>query len=194
MQSPSRQSSSTVIVGFPSEGQRQVEKISAGNQRPENLHKQAAVDTDYSSPLHPELTSNQSDHLEDSRDEWNQLPHGHDLQPYLKSYLANVHPICFQNILHPGVLLEGLERAPKILLLAICGASAKFLSGQDEKANGRRWMAEAKSLIMKDLNDISTLNLVVLQTIALHEVHEANIISAWNLTGKLQSGQILIRQ
>lgn len=112
------------------------------------------------------------------------LPTGHLLQPYLDSYLSNVHPICFQNILHPGVLLEGLDKAPKLLLLAICGVSAKFRDGLEEAEKGRRWIAEAKNLVMKNLNDISTLTLVVLQTIALHDVHEAELLSAWNLTGR----------
>lgn len=111
------------------------------------------------------------------------LPKGHSLQPYLDSYLSNVHPICFQNILHPGVLLEGLEKAPKLLLLAICGASAKFLDDSEEAEKGRRWIAEAKNLAMRDLNSVSTLTLVVLQTIALHDIHEADLLSAWNLTG-----------
>jgi hypothetical protein len=39
---------------------------------------------------------------------------------------------------------------------------------------------------MQDLDTISTLSVVVLQTIALHDVHEANLLSGWNLTGKLK--------
>jgi hypothetical protein len=95
--------------------------------------------------------------------EWLPLPSGQSLAPYLDSYLTCVHPICFQNILHPGLLSEGFEEAPRPLLLAICGASAKFLGG--------------------DLDTVSTLSIVVLQTIALHDVHESNLVSAWNLTG-----------
>lgn len=115
---------------------------------------------------------------------WFPLPFGQDLAPYLESYLTCVHPICFQNILHPGILSEGFEQAPKLLLLAICGASAKFVSGKDEKTKGRKWIAEAKSIVMRDLSTVSTMNIVVLQTIALHDVHEAELLSAWNLTGR----------
>jgi Fungal Zn(2)-Cys(6) binuclear cluster domain len=121
--------------------------------------------------------------LGDNRSEWVPLPSGQNLAPYLDSYLTCVHPICFQNILHPGLLSEGFEEAPRLLLLSICGASAKFLTGANEKDNGRRWIAEAKHMIMRDLDTVSTLNIVVLQTIALHDVHEAHVLSAWNLTG-----------
>jgi hypothetical protein len=148
------------------------------------------------SPLRSALVSGGSPNPSESRTEWLPLPSGQSLAPYLDSYLTCVHPICFQNILHPGLLSEGFEEAPRLLLLAICGASAKFLSGANEKENGRRWIAEAKYMIMRDLDTVvSTLSIVVLQTIALHDVHESNLVSAWNLTGisfdphKMQGGR-----
>jgi hypothetical protein len=135
------------------------------------------------SPFRSTLISGRSPNPNDSQTVWLPLPSGHSLAPYLDSYLTCVHPICFQNILHPGLLSEGFEEAPRLLLLAICGTSAKFLSGANEKENGRRWIAEAKYMIMRDLDTVSTLSIVVLQTIALHDIHESNLVSAWNLTG-----------
>jgi hypothetical protein len=140
-------------------------------------------DSENMSPLRSTLISGQSANPSDTRMEWLPLPSGQSLAPYLDSYLTCVHPICFQNILHPGLLSEGFEEAPRPLLLAICGASAKFLGGVNEKENGRRWIAEAKFMIMRDLDTVSTLSIVVLQTIALHDVHESSLVSAWNLTG-----------
>ncbi|KFY56799.1 hypothetical protein V496_06644 [Pseudogymnoascus sp. VKM F-4515 (FW-2607)] len=112
-----------------------------------------------------------------------QLPTGPALLPYLDSYLSNVHPICLNNVLHPGVLCEAFDKSPRLLLLAICGVSAKFLEDAESKAKGRRWVAEAKSMVMENLDQISTLPLLALQTLAAHDVHEADITSAWNLTG-----------
>ncbi|KFY42669.1 hypothetical protein V495_04397 [Pseudogymnoascus sp. VKM F-4514 (FW-929)] len=111
------------------------------------------------------------------------LPTGPALLPYLDSYLSNVHPICLNNVLHPGVLCEAFEKSPRLLLLAICGVSAKFLDDPKSKANGRSWVAEAKSMVMENLDQISTLPILALQTLAMHDIHEADITSAWNLTG-----------
>lgn len=71
--------------------------------------------------------------------------------------------------------------------MAICGVSAKFLEDAENKAKGRSWVAEAKSMVMENLDQISTLPLLALQTLAMHDVHEADITSAWNLTGMVPS-------
>ncbi|OBT58160.1 hypothetical protein VE04_01126 [Pseudogymnoascus sp. 24MN13] len=113
------------------------------------------------------------------------LPAGPALLPYLDSYLSNVHPICLNNVLHPGVLCEAFEKSPRLLLLAICGVSAKFLEDPESKAKGRSWVAEAKSMVMESLDQISTLPILALQTLAMHDIHEADITSAWNLTGSI---------
>jgi hypothetical protein len=87
--------------------------------------------------------------------------------------------------LHPGVLCEAFEKSPRLLLLAICGVSAKFLEDPESKAKGRSWVAEAKSMVMESLDQISTLPILALQTLAMHDIHEADITSAWNLTGSI---------
>lgn len=56
---------------------------------------------------------------------------------------------------------------------------------------GRSWVAEAKSMVMENLDQISTLPILALQTLAMHDVHEADITSAWNLTGMMPSLVVL---
>jgi hypothetical protein len=112
-------------------------------------------------------------------------PVGQELLPYIDSLLENVHPISCNNFLHPGSLCEAIHRAPHLLVLAICGSSAKFMPGEDSKSNGRRWVEEAKILVMKSLNRVSTLTMSAIQFLALHEMHEAEYTSAWNLIGML---------
>lgn len=111
-------------------------------------------------------------------------PVGQELLPYIDSLLENVHPISCNNFLHPGSLCEALHRAPHLLVLAICGSSAKFMPGPNSKSDGQRWVEEAKSLIMKSLDRVSTLTMSAIQFLALHEMHEAQYTSAWNLIGK----------
>jgi hypothetical protein len=110
-------------------------------------------------------------------------PVGQELLPYIDSLLENVHPISCNNFLHPGSLCEAIHRAPHLLVLAICGSSAKFMPGEDSKSNGRRWAEEAKILVMKSLDRVSTLTMSAIQFLALHEMHEAEYTSAWNLIG-----------
>lgn len=111
-------------------------------------------------------------------------PVGQELLPYIDSLLENVHPISCNNFLHPGSLCEALHRAPHLLVLAICGSSAKFMPGSNSKSDGQRWVNEAKDLIMKSLDRVSTLTMSAIQFLALHEMHEAQYTSAWNLIGK----------
>lgn len=181
----------TEIDDQPIQANHEGDRLLDESQRLVYSQSLATADIDDGISLQPGYSSEQMRSPANGRNENLHLPTGHDLQPYLDSYFSNVHPICFQNILHPGVLLEGVDKAPKLLLLAICGASAKFLNGPEEKENGQQWIAEAKNLIMRDLNYISTLNLIVLQTIALHDVHEADLLSAWNLTGTLNTLDLL---
>lgn len=113
------------------------------------------------------------------------VPSDRDLLPYLDSLLENVHPISCNNFLHPGCLCEGIDRAPPLLLLAICGSSSKFMTGPNSHRNGLRWVEEAKWLIMKSLDHMSTLTISAIQFLALHEVHEGEFTAGWNLVGKL---------
>lgn len=40
-------------------------------------------------------------------------------------------------------------------------------------------------MLMKNLDQISTLPLLAVQTLVMHDIHEADITSAWNLTGMI---------
>ncbi|KAL7917185.1 hypothetical protein ACQKWADRAFT_307392 [Trichoderma austrokoningii] len=111
------------------------------------------------------------------------IPSGQELLPYLDSLLENVHPISCNNFLHPGYLCEGLGRAPALLLLAICASSSKFLPGSSSRGNGLKWAAEARSLITSNFDHISTLTISAVQFLVLHEMHEGEYTSAWNLVG-----------
>ena len=112
-------------------------------------------------------------------------PVGPDLLPYIDSLLENVHPISCNNFLHPGSVCEALHRAPHLLVLSVCGSSAKFMPGASNKSDGRRWVQEAKDIISKNLDRVSTLTTSAIQFLVLHEMHEAEYTSAWNLVGKL---------
>ncbi|KAI9739922.1 MAG: hypothetical protein M1818_004978 [Claussenomyces sp. TS43310] len=111
------------------------------------------------------------------------VPRDQALLPYIDSFLENVHPICCNNFLHPGVLGEGFDKAPRLLVLAICGASSKFLPGADSHERGRRWIAEARDLAYRSLDHISSLTISAIQFLAMHDMHEAQFTSAWNLIG-----------
>ena len=111
-------------------------------------------------------------------------PVGPDLLPYIDSLLENVHPISCNNFLHPGSVCEALHRAPHLLVLSVCGSSAKFMSGSNNKSDGHRWAEEAKNLISKSLDRVSTLTTSAIQFLVLHEMHEAEYTSAWNLVGE----------
>lgn len=115
------------------------------------------------------------------------LPSGQELLPYLDSLLENVHPISCNNFLHPGYLCAGLDRASTLLLLAICASSSKFLPGSSSRGNGLKWAAEARSLITSNFDHISTLTISAVQFLVLHEMHEGEYTSAWNLVGMGQT-------
>lgn len=114
-----------------------------------------------------------------------QAPAGSDLLPYIDSLLENVHPISCNNFLHPGSIGEALDRAPQLLILAVCGSSAKFMTGESSKSDGQKWADEAKSIVLRSLDRISTLTASAIQFLVLHEMHEAQYTSAWNLVGML---------
>lgn len=111
-------------------------------------------------------------------------PSGRYILPYLDSFLENIHPISCNNFLHPGSLCAGIDSAPPLLLLAICGSSAKFMPGENSRQKGSIWIDEAKSLIMKSMRGSSTLTISAIQFLALHEMHDGNYTSAWNLVGE----------
>lgn len=111
------------------------------------------------------------------------LPTGQELLPYLDAFLESVHPVCCNNFLHPGILGEGIHRAPRILVLAICGSSSKFLGGVEHRERGQRWIAMAKSLICQELNKATTLTISAIQFIIMHDMHEGNFTSASNFVG-----------
>ncbi|KAK2591191.1 hypothetical protein QQS21_011125 [Conoideocrella luteorostrata] len=113
----------------------------------------------------------------------NEPPSGRHVLPYLDSFLENVHPISCNNFLHPGSLCAGIDRAPPLLLLAICGSSAKFMPEENSGQKGSVWVDEAKSIVMRNLSGSSTLTISAIQFLALHEMHEGNYTSAWNLVG-----------
>jgi hypothetical protein len=58
------------------------------------------------------------------------------------------------------------------------------MPGEKNKSDGLRWVEEAKSLIMKSLDRVSTLTMSAIQFLVLHEMHQAEYTSAWNLAGK----------
>jgi hypothetical protein len=111
-------------------------------------------------------------------------PSGRYILPYLDSFLENIHPISCNNFLHPGSLCAGIDGAPPLLLLAICGPSAKFMPGENSRQKGAIWIDEAKSIIMRNMGGSSTLTISAIQFLALHEMHNGNYTSAWNLVGE----------
>lgn len=113
-----------------------------------------------------------------------QLPTGRHILPYLDSFLENVHPISCNNFLHPGSVCAGIHKAPPLLLLAICGSSSKFMQGDKCRENGAAWAEEAKSMIMKNMDTVSTLSISAIQFLALHEMHDGNYTTAWTLVGR----------
>ncbi|CZR64015.1 uncharacterized protein PAC_13912 [Phialocephala subalpina] len=158
-----------------------------------NNHPQSLVSPRTASTFNPRLDDAEQEELDqttpidvsatggtvsgDSR----QAPSGQDLLPYLDSFLENVHPICCNNFLHGGILCEALDRAPPLLVLAICGSSAKFIKTSSD-VKGQKWIDDAKTLIFRSLDRISTLTISAIQFVALHEMHQGDYTSAWNLT------------
>jgi hypothetical protein len=106
------------------------------------------------------------------------------LLPYIDAFLQNVHPVGCNNFLHPGVLGEALSKAPAVLILALCGVTAKFTNASCGQEQGRIWIEEARRLMFEGLDTISTLNITVLQFLATHEMQEGRFMAAWNLIGK----------
>lgn len=127
----------------------------------------------------------QSPRLRASESQSTPLPvaSGQELLPYIDSLLENVHPISCNNFLHPGCLCEGLDQAPTLLLLAICGSASKFMPGSHSQRNGQKWADNAKGLIMKSLDHVSTLTISAIQFLALHDMHQGEYTSACNLVG-----------
>jgi hypothetical protein len=82
------------------------------------------------------------------------------------------------------VVCEALDKAPRLLVLAICGASAKFLNNPESKSDGCQWISEARNLIFEGMDHVSTLTVTAILFVAMHDMHEANFTSAWNLIGK----------
>lgn len=113
-----------------------------------------------------------------------QPPSGSDLLPYIDAFLQNVHSVGCNNFLHPGVLGEALEKAPRVLVLALCGVTAKFTKASRAQEQGQLWIEAARKLVLEDMNNISTLNISVLQFLATHDMQEGRFASASNLTGK----------
>lgn len=113
-------------------------------------------------------------------------PTGSALLPYIDSFLQNVHPVNCNNFLHPGVLGEALEKAPQVLILALCGVTAKFTSFSGRHEQGRIWIEQAARKVMA-LGSISTLNIAVLQLLATHEMQDGNFMAAWNYIGMAKS-------
>jgi len=110
------------------------------------------------------------------------LPHGNTLQLLLDAYFWKVHPVSCNNFLHHRSLLESLERgkAPQLLLLAVCGVSAKFLPDQTIQELGRTWLETLKMHFTGAMGVVSMTNVAILQTMALHHVQEGNFVPAWN--------------
>jgi hypothetical protein len=111
-------------------------------------------------------------------------PSGPALLPYIDAFLQNVHPVGCNNFLHGGFLGEALEKAPRVLVLALCGVTAKFTKAKFSQQQGRLWIEEARSLAFASLDNISTLNVSVLQFLATHYMQEGRFTSAWNLIGR----------
>lgn len=110
------------------------------------------------------------------------LPDGQTLRLLLDAYFHSVHPVSCNNFLHHGSLFESLERgkAPELLLLAVCGVSAKFLSDHTIQDLGRKWIETAKRRFSGAIDVVSMTNVALLQTMALHNVQDGNFVPAWN--------------
>lgn len=117
-----------------------------------------------------------------------EVPSGDALLPYLDSFLENVHPISCNNFLHPGCLCEGLDRAPPLLLLALCSSSSKFMAVENALQDGLKWAEEAKWQIMRSLDRTSSLTVSAIQFLALHEIHGAEYTAAANIAGMGYAG------
>lgn len=106
---------------------------------------------------------------------------------YIDSYFLNMHPVCINNYMHPGTLFEALNQSkvPALLLYSLCGVSAKFLDDSEKKRLGLQWVDKARKLAFERLNHVSTLTMVALQLLVLNDIQEGNLISAWNLIGRL---------
>lgn len=114
-----------------------------------------------------------------------QPPSGSNLIPYIDAFLQNVHSVGCNNFLHPGVLGEALEKAPQVLVLALCGLTAKFTKAIRAQEQGEIWIEAARKLVLEDMNRVSTLNISVLQFLATHDMQGGRFTSASNLIGKL---------
>ncbi len=154
----------------------------ASSARPERYRSQRAADSD-TDEMSVDSQQSPQPAVPEQRLQAAKVPSGQELLPYIDSFLENVHPIGCNNFLHPGYLCEGLDRAPSLLLLAICASSCKFMAGADERADESRWAAEARHLIMNSFHRLSTLTIAAIQFLVLHELHGGEYTSAWNLVG-----------
>ena len=83
------------------------------------------------------------------------------------------------------MLGEALEKAPQVLVLALCGLTAKFTKAIRAQEQGEIWIEAARKLVLEDMNRVSTLNISVLQFLATHDMQGGRFTSASNLIGKL---------
>jgi hypothetical protein len=102
-----------------------------------------------------------------------------------EAYFANIHPVCCDNFLHHGTIFESVDQGtlPKTLLLAVCGVAAKFSNVQDIQQKSEQWNEAAKIQLPQRLASLSSNNVATFQTLALHEIHNGNLILAWNYNG-----------
>jgi hypothetical protein len=63
------------------------------------------------------------------------------------------------------------------------------MPGENSRQKGSIWIDEAKSIIMKNMGGSSTLTISAIQFLALHEMHNGNYTSAWNLVGESRAYQ-----
>ena len=110
------------------------------------------------------------------------LPDGDTLRLLLDAYFHSVHPVSCNNFLHHGSLMESLERgkAPQLLLLAVCGVSAKFIPDHTIQDLGRKWIETAKTRLSGALDVVSMTNVALLHTMALNHIQDGNFVPAWN--------------
>ncbi|KAL1303092.1 hypothetical protein AAFC00_006535 [Neodothiora populina] len=110
------------------------------------------------------------------------LPDSNTLRLLIDAYFNRVHPVSCNNFLHHGSLFETLERgtSPRLLLMAVCGISAKFQDDTMMQEQGQRWIETVKTQFASAMDVVSMTNVAILQTLALHHVQEGNFVPAWN--------------
>lgn len=116
----------------------------------------------------------------DSCFQW--LSEGTKIRTLLDAYFHHVHPVSCNNFLHHGSVFESLDRqkAPRLLLLAVCGVSAKFSQDEAIQQSGQKWIEAAKMRLTASLDVVSMTNVALLQTLALYDIQDGNFLPAWN--------------